>query len=66
MINFVEFLADEDEQEQSPSKYGNTVIGHACYCHHPDGPRKCHLYWGGVDEMEKCEMFEHAVSNADQ
>ena len=58
MTNLVELMADDDEQEPSPCSHGNVVIGHACYCHHPDGPRKCMLYWGGVEEIKTCEMFQ--------
>lgn len=56
-MNLVELLSDGDEQMPSPCDHGNVVIGHACYCHHPNGPRKCRLYWGGVEEMQTCEMF---------
>ena len=57
-INLVEWMAEEDEQESSPCAFGNVVKGHACYCHHDDGPRKCHLYWEGVDKMRACKMFK--------
>lgn len=59
-FNIVEAIASElgEEMEQSPCRWGNVVVGHACYCHHQDGPRKCRLYWGGEAEMTTCPMFE--------
>lgn len=52
MLNIVELV--DDEQQQAPCKYGNIVVGHACYCHRDDweeGPRKCPIYreWGLSD-----------------
>lgn len=58
MSNLVELMADDEDQEPSPCANGNVVIGHACYCHHPAGPRKCRLYWDGVEAMKTCEWFE--------
>src|SRR5687767_12730138 len=46
-MNLVEMVADESEQQQAPCKWGNIVVGHACYCHNDaweDGPRKCPIY----------------------
>jgi len=45
MFNLVEMCADE--QKPAPCKWGNVVVGHACYCHNDewtDGPRKCPIY----------------------
>lgn len=47
MFNIVELAADQDEQKPAPCKWGNIVVGHACYCHKDDwkeGPRKCPVY----------------------
>lgn len=48
-MNLIEMAADD--QHDSPCVYGNIVDGHACYCHHPDGPRKCPIwkYYGEHD-----------------
>jgi hypothetical protein len=62
-MNLVEMISDE--QEPSPCIWGNVVVGHACYCHHDDGPRKCRLYWGGVEEMKTCDMFEPVPEASD-
>ena len=66
MINLVELVADEDEHEQSPCKFGNIVKGHACYCHHSaeDAPWKCPIWrfsgtWArGPWAEKKCPLFE--------
>lgn len=41
-MNLVELV--DDDQKPSPCAHGNIVVGHACYCHHPDGPRKCPVW----------------------
>ena len=61
MINLVEMIVDDDETMPAPCKYGNIVIGHACYCHHesPNAPRKCPIWRNGGDwNVENCELFE--------
>ena len=61
MINLVELTSEDDEQMQAPCKYGNIVIGHACYCHHesPDAPRKCPIWRNGEDwNKNNCEFYE--------
>lgn len=67
-MNLVELCAEDDEQKQSPCEFGNIVVGHSCYCHHQNGPRKC-VVWrmhgdgpSGWDE-KACPMFKKA-SNA--
>jgi len=57
MFNIVEIAADEDEQRQAPCKWGNIVVGHACYCHNDEwkeGPRKCPVYrlFGDTDKSK--------------
>lgn len=65
MINLVELFADDDEQKRSPCEFGNIVIGHACYCHHESGPRKCGVWRmrgdgpAGWDE-KACQLFKKA------
>lgn len=58
-MNFVELLADENQKEPSPCEYGQIVIGHACYCHHINGPRKCPI-WRHKQEWNiiNCELFK--------
>jgi hypothetical protein len=78
MDNLVELTADDDEQKQSPCKHGNIVIGHACYCHHPDSVRKCPIWKWHAEDLSKwhsngdwdksnwdggCKFFEHADSS---
>ncbi len=55
IINLVEMMSDE--KSQAPCKYGLIVEGHACYCHHPDGYRKC-PQWRNDEPYEECELFE--------
>jgi hypothetical protein len=67
-MNLVELCAEDDEQKPSPCEFGNIVIGHSCYCHHENGPRKCHVWRmhgdGPIGWDEKaCPMFKKA-SNA--
>lgn len=50
-INLVEMFADGEEQYPSPCVWGNIVRGHACYCHHEDGPRKCHIWRAHGDDL---------------
>lgn len=56
MFNAIELIADEDEQARSPCKFGNIIVGHACYCHADhwkDGPRKCPVWrYFGIDESK--------------
>lgn len=53
MFNLVELF---EESEPSGCKFGNLVPGHAIYCHHPEGPRKCSQFrWG--EPLEECELF---------
>ena len=72
MMNLVEMIADE--QYPSPCKYGNIVRGHACYCHHEMGLRKCPIWrnygeedsskWHNRGDWDKdnwdvgCNLFE--------
>jgi DNA-binding XRE family transcriptional regulator len=61
MINFVEVISKECKF--SPCKYGNIVVGHACYCHHNKGPRKCpvwHRHAGKFENwsVKECSLFE--------
>ena len=59
MANLVEFIADDDEQEQSPCLYGNIVKGHACYCHNGKSPyRKC-PQWRNDEPYEECEFYKN-------
>ena len=56
----------EDVQQDQPCIYGVRVDGHAVYCNHPEGPRKCRHsgYWGRAYSLafgmadENCELFE--------
>ena len=50
-MNLVEMIADK--QHQSPCKFGNIVNGHACYCHHPDGLRKCSVWRKYAEDVDK-------------
>jgi len=53
VFNLVELL---EEPKPSGCKFGNLVEGHAIYCHHEDGPRKCNQFRRG-DPLEDCELF---------
>mgnify|MGYP007089917719 CR=1 FL=1 len=55
MINLVELL--DEEQHPSPCRFGNIVDGHACYCHHDNGPRKCPIWrnFGEHDLSKWCK-----------
>lgn len=63
-FNLVEMAAGDDECYPAPAcRFGNIVRGHACYCHHEDGPRKCHVwrYFGDGPEgwhKKECELME--------
>jgi hypothetical protein len=70
-INLAELVAGENEHEQSPCKFGNIIIGHACYCHNEsdETPRKCPIWRNyGVENLgrwkktswdeEGCPFFE--------
>ena len=61
-VNIVELMAED--QHDSPCRWGNIVDHHACYCHHPDGPRKCPI-WRMAGESDPsawhrvgCRLFE--------
>ncbi len=41
-MNLVELLSNNNQQ--SPCVHGNISDSHACYCHHPSGPRKCPIW----------------------
>lgn len=41
-MNIVELI--DPDQHLSPCRHGNIVSGHACYCHHEKGPRKCPVW----------------------
>ena len=65
-MNLVELIADDSEQRDAPCRFGNIIVGHACYCHHRKGPRKCPI-WQQYGEHDKarwhtseCRMFETA------
>ena len=62
MMNLVELVTD-DMQEPAPCRYGNIVVGHACYCHNSDenAPRKCPIWRnGGRWSKDNCDFFEPA------
>jgi hypothetical protein len=44
----------------NPCKFGEQCGGHACYCNHPKGGRKCYRSWytGGQEPDNECELFE--------
>ena len=44
----------------NPCRFGDQCEGHACYCNHPDGPRKCRKSWyyGGEERDQDCEYYE--------
>lgn len=50
-MNLVELAADE--QHPSPCRFGNIVDGHACYCHHEQGPRKCPVWRSYGEQADK-------------
>lgn len=55
-LNWVELMSGT---EPAPCAYGAVVEGHACYCHHRLGPRKCHVWRNGLHwTKENCELFE--------
>lgn len=63
-MNLVEMIADE--QRPAPCRFGNIVEGHACYCHHPHGPRKCPIWraygehaerWHDDEQRGGCRFF---------
>lgn len=63
-MNLVELIADE--QRSAPCRFGNIVEGHACYCHHPHGPRKCPIWralgehaegWHDDEQRGGCRFF---------
>ena len=61
-MNLVELVTD-DMQEPAPCRYGNIVVGHACYCHNSDenAPRKCPIWRnGGRWSKDNCDFFEPA------
>ena len=65
MFNLVEAIAGDDEHIASPCEFGNIIKGHACYCHHESGPRKCHVWrQHGEDasawNQEACRLFRAA------
>jgi len=53
MMNLVELMAEDQDQYDSPCKYGNIVAGHACYCHHPDSLRKCPVWKYYGEQLDK-------------
>jgi hypothetical protein len=55
-INLTEMMFGE-ELRQSPCKYGFELDGHACYCHHKDGYRKC-PQWRNGEPYKECELYE--------
>jgi hypothetical protein len=68
-MNIVELAADPDEQMAAPCKWGNIVVGHACYCHNdsPLMPRKCPV-WRSGDEAgwkraEWGPIVQHTVTH---
>lgn len=61
LLNLVESMTEE--QEQSPCKYGNIVIGHACYCHNGNSPyRKC-PQWSNGEPYDDCVFFDQYNAN---
>ena len=50
-MNLIELCYDE--QHDSPCRFGNIVDGHACYCHHEQGPRKCPVWRKYGEQADK-------------
>lgn len=44
MTSLVELTADPEDVHPSPCWFGVIVDGHACYCHHGSGARKCPVW----------------------
>lgn len=64
MFNLVEIMAENEEQQVAPRKWGNIVTGHACYCHNDaweEGPRKCPIYRSYGLDPEKWHQREWAT-----
>ena len=54
-INLVELIAEE--QESCECKWGNVVLGHACYCHNDKSPyRKC-PQWSIKEPYSECGYY---------
>jgi hypothetical protein len=62
-MNLVELV--EDEQHPSPCRHGNIVDGHACYCHHGQGPRKCPI-WRHYGEHDLTRWHNRGDWDADE
>lgn len=54
-MNITELL--DNEQHASPCKFGNIVDGHACYCCHVKGPRKCPI-WRDFGEHDLSKWYK--------
>jgi hypothetical protein len=62
MINLVEIT--DDNQHDAPCKHGNIVDRHACYCHHPQGLRKCPI-WRNYGEHDLAKWHNNGDWNKD-
>lgn len=66
--NVVELIMDAEHQ-QAPCKFGNIVMDHHCYCHHPSqAPRKCPVWrdqieWTKESGEEKLKTISIPMSN---
>ena len=68
MENLVEVFANAEDMRPAPCRHGNIVEGHACYCHHMDGPYKCPLWFRYTEAVEywnknECRFFEPKESD---
>ena len=61
-MNLVELI--DDNQHDAPCKHGNIVDGHACYCHHPQGLRKCPI-WRNYGEHDLTKWHNKGDWNKD-
>ena len=57
LVNLVEFMCEPCEIEPCECLHGNIVSGHACYCHHEAGPRKC-PQWQNAEPYSECDLYE--------
>jgi len=61
-MNLVELC--DPYQHDSPCRHGNIVNDHACYCHHPQGLRKCPI-WRNYGEHDLTKWHAMGDWNAD-
>lgn len=50
-------IAQDEEIIPSPCAFGTIVKGHACYCGHEDGPRKCPK-WSRAEPYHTCVLYK--------